>query len=512
MKTKILVVEDEGLIALDLKNRLEKAGYLVPTLADNFEDAVASVERDRPSMVLMDIRLRGNQDGIQAAHHIRRKFDVPVIFVTAYADRETLKRARVTEPYGYVVKPFVGVDFHAQIEVALYKHQMEKKVRASEAWFSAAFHSAADALITAGADGNIKHMNEPASKLTGWSQSQADGKRFSDVFAPLDEATGLPAVLLLTPGHCSGSSNASSGIYMLNTGAANGPIMIEAALCDIRDGETKLGVVVAFRDITERRKAEEHKLRWQKMNALTLLAASLAKELSESQIAADELLSQLIDNADGADLRLLESLNRQHAKERGLVQLLNTLGRGDAGKPVLVDVNDILCQLDESFVRTLGRFRSLKFHLKPGPLFVMADPVGLKEALLRLVVEARETTPRGGLVTISAISADTGTDREKVVRIQIGDAGKSLPSAAKSRFSDLHNHSASRHRNSNFALTVVQNFVAANGGSLEFETDSTNRVAYFLDFPAAKRPDPPPGTADRERPDPPFLANGSGGH
>ena len=160
MKTKILIVEDEGLIALDLKNRLEKVGYLVPTLADNFEDAIESVERDHPSIVLMDIRLHGKQDGIQAADQIRKRFDVPVMFVTAHADRDTLKRARVAAPFGYVVKPFVGVDFRAQIEIALWKHQMERKVRASQAWFSATFHSVADALITADADGNIRHFRD----------------------------------------------------------------------------------------------------------------------------------------------------------------------------------------------------------------------------------------------------------------------------------------------------------------------------------------------------------------
>lgn len=129
MTTNIIVVEDEGLIALDLKLRLERVGYTVAAIADNAADALEGVERLQPSLVLMDIRLRGSEDGIETADQIRWRFHVPVIFVTAHAGREILDRAKITEPCGYIVKPFHSVDFRAQIEMALWKHQMEEKRR-----------------------------------------------------------------------------------------------------------------------------------------------------------------------------------------------------------------------------------------------------------------------------------------------------------------------------------------------------------------------------------------------
>jgi DNA-binding response OmpR family regulator len=127
MSISIIIVEDEGLIALELKRRLEQVGYTVGSIADNATDALAEVERLKPSLVLMDIRLGGPRDGIETADQIRRRFHVPVIFVTAHADRETLDRAKVTEPGGYIVKPFGAIDFRAQIEMAIWKHQMEQK-------------------------------------------------------------------------------------------------------------------------------------------------------------------------------------------------------------------------------------------------------------------------------------------------------------------------------------------------------------------------------------------------
>ncbi len=129
MNTGILIVEDEGLIALDLQKELERAGFTVVMVADNGAEALLNVERLRPTLVLMDIRLRGDQDGIETADLIRRRFHIPVMFVTAYADRETIFRARITGPFDYIVKPFHGVDFRNRIETAIQDHRRTERQR-----------------------------------------------------------------------------------------------------------------------------------------------------------------------------------------------------------------------------------------------------------------------------------------------------------------------------------------------------------------------------------------------
>jgi DNA-binding response OmpR family regulator len=129
MNTGILIVEDEGLIALDLQMELERAGFTVLMVADNAAEALLSVERLQPTLVLMDIRLRGAQDGIETADVIRRRFHIPVMFVTASADRETIFRARVTGPFDYIVKPFHGVDFRKRIETAIRDHKRAERQR-----------------------------------------------------------------------------------------------------------------------------------------------------------------------------------------------------------------------------------------------------------------------------------------------------------------------------------------------------------------------------------------------
>ncbi|WP_370575902.1 response regulator [Methanomethylovorans sp.] len=121
---KILVVEDENIVALEIKKRLQKLGYIVPGVASTGEDAISKVEGILPDLVLMDIMLKGEIDGIHAAGEIRKRFNIPVIYLTAYSDEETLQRAKLTEPYGYILKPFEEDDLRTTIEIALYRHQV----------------------------------------------------------------------------------------------------------------------------------------------------------------------------------------------------------------------------------------------------------------------------------------------------------------------------------------------------------------------------------------------------
>jgi len=131
-KKKILVVEDDNIIGMEIRDRVENLGYDVPAVLSYGEEAIAKVEVLKPDLILMDIQLRGKVDGIQAAEQIRRNYDIPVVYLTAYADDNTLKRAKITEPFGYVIKPFEERDLASTIEMALYKHQIDRKLKQSE--------------------------------------------------------------------------------------------------------------------------------------------------------------------------------------------------------------------------------------------------------------------------------------------------------------------------------------------------------------------------------------------
>ena len=127
-KINVLVVEDESIVSKDIQHSLKKLGYNVVGAASNGAKALELVASEKPDIVLMDIMLKGDTNGIETAEEVRNSFKIPVIFLTAYADESTLSKAKITEPYGYIIKPFKEIDLHTSIEMALYKHGKEKEV------------------------------------------------------------------------------------------------------------------------------------------------------------------------------------------------------------------------------------------------------------------------------------------------------------------------------------------------------------------------------------------------
>lgn len=128
-KLNIFIVEDESIVAKDIQNNLIKLGYNVLGIANNGKDAIEQIKETNPDVVLMDIMIKGDLTGIEVAEQIRKHVSVPVIFLTAYADESTLSRAKVTEPYGYILKPFKEIDLHSTIEMAVYKHQKDSALQ-----------------------------------------------------------------------------------------------------------------------------------------------------------------------------------------------------------------------------------------------------------------------------------------------------------------------------------------------------------------------------------------------
>jgi PAS domain S-box-containing protein len=178
---KILIVEDEAIVALHMAENLRSQGYVVAGKASSGVEAVRKAEETRPDLVLMDIVLKGEMDGIEAAQRISGRLDIPVVFVTAYGDEATLQRAKLTDPFGYILKPFKERDLHVAIEIALYKHQMENRLKEMERWFAATLKSMGDAVVTTGMDGRISFMNYAAEKISKWKRQDAVGRAVTDV-------------------------------------------------------------------------------------------------------------------------------------------------------------------------------------------------------------------------------------------------------------------------------------------------------------------------------------------
>ncbi len=254
--SRILIVEDEKIVALDLQSRLEGHGYQIIGIASSGERAVELARESRPDLILMDITLRGETDGVQAAEEIRKRQDVPVIYVTAHADNRTLERAKITGPFGYVLKPFEERELYTAIEMALYKHGVDRRLRESERALSTTLRSIADAVITADSEGNVTFMNPVAERLTGWTSQDAMGRALTEICLLKEDEAGtiqeIPALLASRQG----SLHAGRGVVVSKEG---GLVWVEYTAAPIRDDDgSEFGAVVTLRDMTDRRKADEN--------------------------------------------------------------------------------------------------------------------------------------------------------------------------------------------------------------------------------------------------------------
>ncbi|MBK8418454.1 PAS domain S-box protein [Candidatus Villigracilis saccharophilus] len=258
---RILIVEDEQIIALDIQATLGSCGYIVVGHTDNGRDAILKAAELRPDLVMMDIGLKGEIDGIEAATQIRAQFDLPVIFLTAFANQSTLERAREAEAFGYILKPFEENDLTIAIEMALYKHGMEYKLRESESKFRKVVEHASDGIVLNDSRGNIIEWNPAMEQITGLKRSDVLGQSAADITFRLWPKE--------TKSKISEEDNKDKWKHAVETGYSNPDQMTVREIEDLQgarriiqsngfaintERETLSGVII--RDITESKRAE----------------------------------------------------------------------------------------------------------------------------------------------------------------------------------------------------------------------------------------------------------------
>jgi PAS domain S-box-containing protein len=248
---KILVVDDETIVTLDIKNTLEKYGYKVVGIASSSQEAIKLVKSTKPDLILMDIMIKGSKDGIETAQEINTFADIPIIFLTAYSDDSTLERAKLVEPYGYLIKPFDNRELFTTIEMSLYKHSMEVRIKQSEENLAITLNSIGDAVISTDEKGMIVKMNPVAETLTGWKYDEAKGLPLEKIFYLVDATTRKPipnpVSKVIESGNVIGLSNHT--LLIAKDGTERN---ISDSAAPIKDSEENIrGVVLVFSDVTE---------------------------------------------------------------------------------------------------------------------------------------------------------------------------------------------------------------------------------------------------------------------
>ncbi|BAY76707.1 PAS/PAC sensor hybrid histidine kinase [Nostoc linckia NIES-25] len=498
---KILVVEDEAIVAKDLQYRLKKFGYTVPAIASSGEEAINKAIETSPDLVLMDIRLKGNMDGIEAAQEISRELDIPIIYLTAYADDTTLQRAKITEPFGYLLKPFKEKELHTNIEITLVKHGLEKQLKANKKWLDALLKSISDGVIASDLQELVTFMNPVAENLTGWKQEEAFGRNSSEVFnianAQTHHPIENPLVKVLQDGNI---FNLPTETILIAKDGAEIPIDDSAA--PIKDDKDKItGAVLIFRDITERKRAmeahqrqiEQEKLvsQLEEINELKNDFLSLVSHELRSPLSNIKVMIQMLQTSRDTqeNQHYLELMDAECDRELELINDLLDLQRLESSSYPLITPDALFLQqwlswvIEPFQIRIQEHQQTLQINLPTNLPPLSSDGTSLERILGELLNNACKYTPAGGEIILSVghnsseipprtiISISNSTEIPATELPRIFEKFYRLPHA------DIWNQGGS-----GLGLPIVQKLVEQLQGTIQVES-SNGWTTFTLTLP-----------------------------
>ncbi|MDC3952280.1 ATP-binding protein [Polyangium jinanense] len=410
-KRKIFIVEDQRIVAADLENTLRSLGYEVSGTAASGERAIETVLARRPDLVLMDIRLEGSMDGVEAAERIRAELDIPIVYLTAYADEETIVRAKTTSPFGYLVKPFNERELRGAIEIALYKHETDRLLHArmvmlaeeearrraseeAEKRFRLLVESVKDyAIFMLDPDGRVASWNAGATRIMGHEQSAILGTHVSTFYTEGDVEQGSPEEALAGAkrnGHFLGE-----GVLVRKDGSQ---FRAELRLSPVHDENGELrGFATVMRDLTEQKRAEEIQAFLDETTLLLTSSLETEGTLQKATERAIPLLGDLclVDLANEQGALVVCAAANQIGNEELTKELSRAIGRREGADYTFRCGGKVLHEVIENLpcmARVLGTSPELLRSL--GPISYICVPIELRGRRLG-VVELVRRAARG---------------------------------------------------------------------------------------------------------------------
>lgn len=486
---RILVVDDERLVARDIAEHLKALGYEVPGTVATADEAIEIASRSALDLVLIDIRIQGPRDGIEAAELLRRRFGLPVIYLTARSDPEALARAKATEPYGYLVKPVKPVDLRSAVEIALSRSTMDRSVREREARLSTTLRAINDAVLSTDAEGRVTYMNRAAEALTGWTAAEATGQPFDSVLVLIDEVTKAriesPLARALRDGQAvelpPGASLRSSSGNELAVEDSAAPIIDET-------GRT-VGAVMVFRDVSEQRRLLRQAELNDRLAALGTLAAGVAHEvnnplsfiLGNLQYALGELeaLQNVLSDEPPAEREQLQSRIEDVSaalsdaqtgadRVRRIVSELRRLSRPTLDRRDPLDLRVVIDSALSMTMREVSKRARVIREFGDCPL-VIGDDTRLTQVFVNLLVNAAHAIATGH-VNSNEVRVVTGTDPDGNAFAEVRDTGSGIPKNLIPRIFEPFFTTRALTTGTGLGLSISHGIITSLGGTLRVES------------------------------------------
>ena len=515
----ILIVEDEGLIAADVQKKLERLGYPLPAIAHSGAAALECARSTPFDLVLMDIRLKGGMDGIATAKALKAEFETPVVYMTAHADQETIDRAKVTEPLGYLLKPVTDGDLRSVVQISLYRDRMERRVRTSEAWLSTTLHSVGDGIVATNTADEIVFMNPVAEKLTGWSGAEANGRLLMEVLGLFQESSGQPAKnpvfdlfpqesrsYHLIPRNGAGTSvevevecfenrSPATAVKSAPTVAANRGLRPYSAADGPAPGvplvDELLGAIVVLRDISARRQMEGRLVQSQRMEAIANMAGGLAHDFNNQLMVILGYAEELGARVQGEDQEAAVAIQQAASTAAAITGQLLTLSRGGPARLEVLNVNEVICEVQPMISHSLGKVRTLKTNLGSLEGYVRADRNQVKQVLLNLALNSRDAMPAGGELRMESgtLEIAPGSMEARLyrpgqyVRLRVADTGEGMDKATLARIFEPFFTTKKAGFGTGLGLSVVHSIIAKSGGYITAESEIGRGTSFEILLP-----------------------------
>ncbi len=466
-KADILIVEDSYIVAFHLQSTLEREGYRVVGTEASGENALAYLETARADVVLMDIMLSGELDGIETARAVQMKHNIPVIYITALTDKETIQRAKITEPFGYLTKPFEDRELFTVIEMALYKHQIDRKLRRSEEKFHSTVTSISDGVIIIDEQFSVTFMNPSAEVATGWSLQDAQGRDIFTVFSLKDrESEQFPVNPFQNTLGYGKINSLPENLALVSRRGTEHPVG-EGNMSPVFNDRGKfMGMVIIFKDLSERVLHERVVKEYEKKHLAALLEG---QEQERSRIAKDlhdglgqmlnaikmniailgknnervNVLSELVDDAIQESVRISENLLPSKLMDFDLATCLNSL-----------------CNIISKTSPTPVVFESLT----PGSFLEQSQKINL----YRIAQEAINNAIKHAHASVISVLLN---EEEETVKLMVEDDGKG--------FARMHPADQPGHH----GLANMRERAEIMGGKLTIESDADRGTLVIVEAP-----------------------------
>jgi two-component system, cell cycle sensor histidine kinase and response regulator CckA len=495
-KTKILIVEDNPIVALDLKTKLINLGYDITSTAYSGEDAIESLKHQRPDIALMDIRLGDGINGIETASKLKEEYQVSVIYLTAHADDDTISKAKLTEPYGYIVKPFDDTELKSMIEIAVYKQKSDRKLRESQQWLQTTLNSIGDGVIATDMDGCVSFINPVAETLTGWVHSDAIGRPLDEVFNIINEETRKtcenPVLKVIETGQIVGLANHT---LLVSRDGTERPIKDSGAPI-LLDGRDPLGVILVFQDDSKARKAEAALRQSQKLEAIGNLAGGIAHDFNNiltSIMGFTELSLQDLQHETELHDNLIEVL-AAGKRAKSLVKQILTFSRKDEQEKYNIQINSILTENMKMLRSTIPSNITINKQISSESITIKANASQMNQVIINLITNAVQAIEDNGMIDIGLelIQLDKRNMDQypdmmpgSYAKIYVSDTGCGISKENLNVIFDPYFTTKTPDKGTGLGLAVVHGIVKIHDGHITVYSEPGNGTTFHVYLPTA---------------------------